>query len=141
MIERFLAVQESFHGFDVARQKEEVGVYSANEMLKLVDYIYDHFDEFRLLLDASYGTEFADFVDRLVAIEEEYTWKWMTVTGAQLDGETPITRDFYHMVVSSYFQGIFEVVRHQMSRENARRYISLLGRYHHAGFLAVSEGL
>ena len=39
LIERFLAVQESFHGFDVARQKEEVGVYSANEMLKLVQEV------------------------------------------------------------------------------------------------------
>lgn len=140
LIDRFVAIQESFHAFDMERQKKEVGIYSANEMLNLVDYIYDNLSEFQLLLDAANGTEFENFVDRLVAIEEEYTWKWMEITGARLDPNGPITKDFYHMVVSSYFQGIFEVVRHRMDKEDAKRYISLLGKYHHAGFFAISEG-
>ena len=51
-------VQETFHGFDSETQKREVGQYSGNAMLDMVDYIYEHFDEFCLLLDASYGTRF-----------------------------------------------------------------------------------
>jgi hypothetical protein len=51
-------VQETFHGFDSETQKRGVGQYSGNAMLDMVDYIYEHFDEFCLLLDASYGTRF-----------------------------------------------------------------------------------
>ncbi len=51
-------MQETFHGFDSETQKREVGQYSGNAMLDMVDYIYEHFDEFCLLLDASYGTRF-----------------------------------------------------------------------------------
>ena len=34
-------------------------------------------------LDASYGAKFHNFVDSLVAEEEEYTYKWMEITGFQ----------------------------------------------------------
>lgn len=137
-MEMFLNVQEAFHGFDAETQRKEVGEYSAEQMLKMVDYIYDHFEAFRLLLDASYGTKFHNFVDRLVSVEEEYTWKWMEVTGSGWELEGTMTRELYHMLVTSYFEGIFEVVRHEMSRENAKTYISMLGKYHHAGFMAIS---
>lgn len=101
----------------------------------MVDYIYDHFEEFRLLLNASYGTRFHNFVDRMIALEEEYTWKWMEVTGFRMEQE--MTKEFYHIMTTSYFEGGFEVVRHQMSREDAKKYISMMGKYHHAGFLAI----
>lgn len=136
---RFRAVQEAFHSFDAETQRSEVGRYSADEMLKLVDYMYDHFDAFRLLLDASYGTRFQNFVDELVSVEEEYTWKWMEITGSGLQLSDAMTKELYHMMVTAYFEGIFEVVRHGMGREDAKKYISLMGRYHHAGFQAISE--
>lgn len=134
---QFMSVQETFHAFDSETQRREVGQYSAGEMLKMVDYIYEHFDEFRLLLDASYGTKFQNFVDRLVSVEEEYTGKWMEATGSQMEPEGEVTKEFYHIMVTSYFEGIFEVVRHRMSREDAKKYVSMMGRYHYAGFLAI----
>lgn len=136
---QFCQVQETFHEFDPETQRKEVGEYSAGEMLKMVDYMYDNLDAFRLLLDASYGTRFQNFVDQLVAIEEDYTWKWMEVTGSASELNAAMPRELYHMVVTAYFEGIFEVIRHEMSRENAKKYISMLGRYHHAGFAAISE--
>ena len=134
---QFMNVQETFHAFDSETQRREVGRYSAGEMLKMVDYIYEHFNEFRLLLDASYGTNFQNFVDRLVSVEEEYTWKWMEATGLQMEPEGEVTKEFYHIMVTSYFEGIFEVVRHKMGMEDAKKYVSMMGRYHHAGFLAI----
>ena len=40
-------------------------------------------------------------------------------------------------MVTAYFEGIFEVVRHKMSREDAKKYVAMMGKYHHAGFLAI----
>lgn len=134
----FLNVQETFHAFDSETQRSQVGQYSAGEMLKMVDYIYDHFDEFRLLLDASHGTRYHNFVDRLVSLEEEYTWKWLEATGFHMEPEGEMTKEFYHIMVTSYFEGIFEVVRHKVDREDAKKYISMMGKYHHAGFLAIA---
>lgn len=137
---RFLSIQETFHSFDKEIQQQEMGQYSSDEMMKLVDYIYDHFKQFRLLLDASYGTKFQYFIDSLISVEEEYTYKWMEVTGFQMDMGGPMTKDLYHMVLTAYFEGVFEVVRHEINREDAKKYIGMLGTYHHAGFLAITQG-
>lgn len=139
MKEMFQDIQETFHSFDKETQRREVGQYSSNEMLHMVDYIYDNLEVFRLLLDASYGTKFHNFVDWLVSIEEEYTYKWMEVTGYAPQMEGTMTKDLLHMVFTSYFEGIFEVVRHGIDREDAKKYINMLGTYHHAGFLAITK--
>lgn len=138
LMDRFLEIQETFHHFDSEIQRSEVGKYSAGEMLGMVDYMYDHFDEFYLLLDASHGTRFQNFVDRLVSVEETYTWKWLEATGTKLEPEGDLTREFYHIMVTSYFEGVFEVIRHRMDREDAKKYISLMGIYHHGGFRAIA---
>lgn len=135
--EMFQDVQQTFHSFDKDTQQREVGQYSSDEMLNMVDYIYDHLDEFRLLLDASYGTKFHNFVDWMVSVEEEYTWKWMEVTGAVPQAEGTMTKELLHMVYTSYYEGVFEVVRHGMNRKDAKKYIDLFGTYHRAGFMAL----
>lgn len=105
---RFMNVQEAFHAFGSEIQCREVGQYSADGNLGMVDYIYDHFDEFRLLLDTSHGTKFHDFVDRLVSMEGEYTWKWMEVTGSHLEPEGDLTSELYHMMATAYFEGFLK---------------------------------
>lgn len=137
-LNRCLDIQETFHGFDSETQRREVGSYSRSAMLDMVDYIYDHFDEFRLLLDSSYGTKFHNFIDRLVSIEEEYTWKWLEATGSRIEPEGEMTKEFYHIMTTSYFEEIFEVVRHRLDREDAKKYVAMMGKYHHAGFLAIA---
>ena len=79
----FREIQESFHQLDDETQKAEMGRYTAHHQLKLLDYIYDHFDVFRLLLDGAHGTRFACFLDELVDIEVEYTYRYMEVIGCE----------------------------------------------------------
>ena len=99
--------------------------------------MYDHLDEFRLLLDASYGTRFHNFVDELVRIEVEYTYRYMEATGFPAHLSDTVTEKLLHIVTTSRFESIFEVIRHGMSREEAAKYIDLLSHYHRTGFFAV----
>lgn len=137
LLDRFRNVQEMFHSFDDEKQRNEMGEYSSDQILKMIDYIYDNLNEFRLLLDASYGTKFHNFIDEFVRIETEYTYKWMEATGCRLEVEGDITRNLLHIINTSYFEGIFEVVRHDLSREETKKYISILGNYHQEGFRAI----
>ncbi len=134
LLEMFCNVQETFHSYDAEVQKEQVNDYSFEQMDVLLDYMYAHFDEFRLLLDASYGTKFQNFVDELTRIEVEYTYKYMETVGCPGVGSGDVTEEFLHIVTTAYFEGIFEVIRHKMDRETAGRYIGMLERYHAAGF-------
>lgn len=87
--------------------------------------------------DASYGTRFHNFVDQLVRIEVEYTYKYMETVGYPARFGDALTEKLLHIVTTSRFESIFEVIRHGMSREEAAEYIQLLSRYHRTGFVAI----
>lgn len=137
LMDMFREVQETFHGFDQEIQRREMGQYSSGGMMDMIDYIYDHLDEFHLLLEASYGTRFQNFMDEFVRIETEYTYKWMEVTGCRFDMDAEMAKNLLHIVNTSYFEAIFEVIRHDMDRKEAKQYIAVLGKYHHDGFKAI----
>lgn len=137
MTERFLKIQETFHRMDRAAQAAHMAEYADGGTLELVNYMYDNLDAFRLLLDASYGTRFHNFVDQLVGIEVEYTYKYMESVGCPARLGDAMTEKLLHIVTTSRFESIFEVVRHGMSRAEAAEYIDLLSRYHRTGFNAV----
>ena len=139
MVERFLKIQETFHHMDRAAQAARMPEYADGGTAELVGYMYDHLDEFRLLLDASYGTRFHNFVDQLVRIEVEYTYKYMEVIGCESVKSGLVTEEFIHIIVTAYFNGMFEVVRHNMDRAAARRYVKMLNDYHMAGFSTVFD--
>ncbi|MDO5548538.1 MAG: TetR/AcrR family transcriptional regulator [Eubacteriales bacterium] len=130
----FCEIQETFHGFDAETQKQRMNEYSFEGMKTLLDYMYAHFDAFRLLLDASYGTKFQNFVDELTRLEVEYTYKYMETVGCPGVEAGTVTEELLHIVTTAYFEGVFEVVRHQMDRETADKYVEMLERYHAAGF-------
>lgn len=132
--EIFCNIQETFHEFDAKTQKERVNEYSFQGMETFLDYMYAHFDEFSLLLDASHGTRFQNFVDELTRIEVEYTYKYMETVGCTNVENGGITEEFLHIVTTAYFEGVFEVIRHKMNRETAGKYVRMLERYHAAGF-------
>ena len=133
----FVEIQENFHSLDDSTQEAEMGEYTSRHQMEMLEYIYDHFDEFRLLLDCSDGTRFSGFVDELVDIEVEYTYKYMEVINCESVKSGVVTEDFIHIIVTAYFNGMFEVVRHNMSRDDAKKYIRLLNRYHMQGFSTV----
>lgn len=137
MVERFLKIQEDFHHMNSAEQEARMAEYADGGTAELVDYMYDHLDEFRLLLDASYGTRFHNFVDELVRIEVEYTYKYMETVGYPVRLGNALPEKLLHIVTTSRFESIFEVIRHGMSREEAAEYIELLSRYHRTGFMKV----
>ena len=137
MLEQFIRIQERFHQMTPSEQAAQMPKYSDGGTSELVDYMYEHLDEFRLLLDASYGTRFHNFVDELVRIEVEYTYKYMEAVGYPEKFGDALTEKLLHIVTTSRFESLFEIIRHGMSREEATKYIELLSRYHRTGFFTI----
>jgi len=137
MKEMYQTIEENFHQIDREQQKLMMKAYSGEGMHRLLDFMYVHFDEFCLLLDASYGTRFQNFVDELVDIEVEYTYRYMEVIQCKKVESGRVPAEFLHITISGYLSAIFEVVRHRMEKEEALRYVDLLQKYHMAGFQSI----
>ena len=102
----FRRVQEDFHQLSEEEQRADMGQYTARHQEEMLDYIYDHFDVFRLLLDGAHGTRFSCFLDELVDIEVEYTYKYMEVIGCESVKSGLVTEEFIHIIVTAYFNGM-----------------------------------
>ena len=139
LMELFLKIQENFHQFDEETQQAEMGRYTSRHQMEMLDYIYDHFEEFQILLDGAGGTRFSSFLDQLVNIEVDYTYKYMEVIGCESVKSGLVTEEFIHIVVTAYFNGMFEVVRHHMPKADAVKYLRLLNRYHMQGFTTIFD--
>ena len=97
-------------------------------------YIYDHLDEFRLILMYSEGTRYSNMVDEMMKTEEESTEEFIALmrkNGMEIPEIDPLLE---HMVTSGYFTSFFEVVRHSIPREDARIYIQNLQAFYKAGW-------
>lgn len=137
----FWDIQNKFTDLDEEIQRNTVGEYSVGGMDYILDYMYEHFDEFTLLLDASYGTLFQNFVHDLVDIEVECTFAYMKVLGCQNSKDRHFTEEFLHIIVTAFMNGMFEVIRHSMEKDDARRYLNMLSHYHRAGFETIFTSL
>ena len=99
-----------------------------------LEYIYDHLDEFRLILMCSEGTRYTNMVDEMMKIEEESTEEFISLmrkNGMEIPEIDPLLE---HMVTSGYFTSFFEVVRHSVPREDARIFIHNLQAFYKAGW-------
>ncbi|HAG12497.1 MAG TPA: TetR/AcrR family transcriptional regulator [Ruminococcus sp.] len=99
-----------------------------------IDYIYENWDAFQLLICGSEGTKFAGFVDEIVEIEEHYTLLYIEYTGNDVIRSGRANPKLIHLLCSSFIHGFFEFVRHNMPKEEAITYIQQLQAFFACGW-------
>ena len=107
----FIGVQEKFHAIESDRQAVSLDDYAEDGMKQLVKYMYAHLEEFQILVKSSYGTRFQDFVEHLVELETDYTYKFMEAIGLRFKDGKPLTKNFMHIMNKALFESFFEVIR------------------------------
>ena len=108
-----------------------------NIFFKVVDYIYEHFDEFKLIICKSEGTSYENFIHNMVEIEVEETYQFIDALRSQGKDVPNIEKAGCHMIVSGMFSGIFELIEHDMKKENAKKYVSEFQDFYIAGWSKI----
>ena len=103
----------------------------------MIDYIYDHYESFKLLLCCSDGTPYEHFVHNMVEIEVEYTFRYIEVLKSLGHQVPELDRDLCHMIASGMFEGMFEIIRHDMPKDRAKRFIDQLREFSTAGWMKI----
>lgn len=133
----FMSEQEDFVKLPKEVQAQHMGVESRSSLNEIVDYIYKHFDEFKLLVCKSEGTSYVNFVHNMVEIEVEQTLEFIEVLKSQGKNVPDMEKPVCHMIVSGMFTGIFELIKHDMKKENAVKYVSQLQDFYIAGWSKI----
>lgn len=135
----FMSAQESFGELSDEEKINHIGVESRTSLNEIVDYIYEHFDEFKLIICKSEGTSYENFIHNMVEIEVEVeeTYQFIDALRSQGKHVPNIEKAVCHMIVSGMFSGIFELIEHDMKKENAKKYVSEFQDFYIAGWSKI----
>lgn len=100
----------------------------------MMDYIYEHYHAFKLLLCASAGTMYEDFTHELVETEVEATFRCADIVrgmGYEMPQIDPL---LCHMLTSGLFTAVFESVMHDVDKETAKRHVHMVKEFHSGGW-------
>lgn len=136
-LNEFKKVQYSFKELSPEQQEAGVGEISGNWMLWITDYIYDHFDAFKLIIKGSQGTRYENFVHELVEIEVEATHDFIAVMEKNGKRMKNINPWLEHILVSGMFEAYFEIVVHDIPRQQAKEFVQELREFQTAGWIKV----
>lgn len=133
----FMSAQESFGELSDEEKINHIGVESRTSLNEIVDYIYEHFDEFKLIICKSEGTSYENFIHNMVEIEVEETYQFIDALRSQGKHVPNIEKAVCHMIVSGMFSDIFELIEHDMKKENAKKYVSEFQDFYIAGWSKI----
>lgn len=125
---------DDFEKLPGGAQTEQMNDASIECLYLMLDYVYDNYDSFKLLIGCAQGTSYESFVHQLVTKEVDSTYAYMqTLTDMGFTVE-PLPKNLVHIISSGYFAGIFETVVHDMPKEEAKEHVRQLHRFHSAGW-------
>lgn len=137
LVDRFKAAQEAHFDLIPEGKAEESGDLSTAYLRQFINYIYDNFDAFKLVICKADGTRYEHFIHDLVELEMAQTERFYELSAEQGGPANRISPELQHMITSAYFTAVFETVAHDMPRERALDYIEELAAFFTCGW----EGL
>ena len=110
---------------------------ASRSSLGFVNFIYDHFDVFTLLLKCSDGTPYEDFTNELVLREDKHTMKIIEFLKNNGYNTKEVNKTEIHMLNHAYFACIFEAVLHKYKREEALSHVNTVIEFFCTGWATV----
>ncbi|MBQ8110775.1 MAG: TetR/AcrR family transcriptional regulator [Clostridia bacterium] len=125
---------DSFADRPAGEQRETVFTYKPEIWEQLVDFIYAHWDVFRLLARCTDISCYEDMLKGMIDIEAAYTRRFLEATGNDAMASGRLTPMLLHMLSSAYYSGLFEIVHHDMKKDDAMSYVRQLRRFFTRGW-------
>ncbi len=140
-LDSFKNAQSTFFDLVGTDETANSNLRSTQFLFGLVEYVYDNHDAFKLILCKSAGTKYENFVHDLVELQVDKTLLYHEQLKklGKLKGD--IDRDLFHILTSAYHESLFEIIRHDIKKEDALRYIEKISNFFTAGFETVIKYL
>ena len=108
-------LERELHRFEVLlseAQKEKIMTFGDDGFSKVIAYIYDHFDEFKLILTSGENSTYQEFMHRIIELDISCTMQFIEQTGNDALSSGRLTPELAHLLSSAFYAGVFEVVIH-----------------------------
>ena len=137
LIEQFKAAQQAHYDLIPEDKAAQSGELSTEYLNYFINYIYDNYDAFKLVICCAEGTRYSHYIHDLVEIEIAQTTKYYDCLRQLGKVEGAVSEEFHHMITSAYFTAVFETVAHDMTREHAVKYVNELAMFFNCGWEGI----
>lgn len=134
LFDYFSQSEDDFAELSPQQQHKEMHTYVGAKVDEMIDIIYDNFDAFKLIVCKSAGSGYEYYIDKMIDIETANTVRFIETLNNAGIKMNEVRADLSHMLSSAMFNGIFEVVAHDLPREDARGYIKQVQDFFNAGW-------
>ena len=97
LLNRFCKAQKEFAEIPPEKQPDNLSSVSGECMYEMLLYIYEHLNEFKLILCCSEGTRFSKLIDEMVKIETKGTHDYLTILEKLGKPAPPIDKRLEHI--------------------------------------------
>lgn len=127
-------VVSEFEKLSADDQTKNMASISDEGMEQMLDYVYDHYDNFKLLLKCGDSGKYEDFIHGMVDREIKSSHRYLEKM--KEDGvEVPVVDDsLMHMIYTGFFSSIFQIIEHDIDRITAKENIKQLKQFNIGGW-------
>ena len=113
------------------------GRIGQSESVRAMEYIFDHIDEFKLIICRSGGTKYEDFAHEVAMLEEKVTFKYMKALEKKGFGVRKVNKKEFHLLLTAYVEAMFQPVAHGFSRKDAMHFAKTLQEFYDPAWKAL----
>ena len=99
-----------------------------------MQFIYSHFNEFKLIVCRSQGTRYDSFIHDVAVMEEKTTQMFIDRCREFGTDIKPVSERELHLLVTANVSAVFEAVIHDFSEAEAMHYADTLDVFFSAGW-------
>ncbi len=102
-------VPADFEALSPQEQTDHMTASSEDRIERIIDYVYDNYDSFRLLLKCGDSGKYADFIHSMAEREMQSALHYME--SLQMAGiDVPaVKKDLLHMISTGFFSAVFQI--------------------------------
>lgn len=93
----------------------------------LIDYIFDYYEEFKLLICQSNGSTVSNFESKFIEFKfqkiYEFIENWLMPVAQASGTELPICKEEIALLLSAQYHNLFEVIRQGYEKKEAKKYL------------------
>lgn len=137
LLKKYKKEHVEFACLPMDKQVEALDQVTRESIPLMIDYVYDRFDIFKLILCKSNSEYCEGYLNQLAEIEEKSCWDFIMVMRESGHEVMEIDDTLVHILSHSFFQQLCEFVAHDVPREKAISYALVLGSFQHAGWRKI----
>ena len=127
-------VVAEFEKLSADDQTKNMASISDEGMEEMLNYVYDHYDNFKLLLKCGDSGKYEDFIHGMVAREIKSSHRYLEKMKEE-GVEVPAVDDsLMHMIYTGFFSSIFQIIEHDIDRITAKENIKQLKQINIGGW-------